>query len=41
ALVLTAIVIGLAVTALMLVYAVKMHNQKGSLNINNYEDLKW
>ena len=41
ALVLTAIVIGLAVTALMLVYAVQMHKQKSSLNIDDYGDLKW
>ncbi|MCF7912451.1 MAG: cation:proton antiporter subunit C [Candidatus Cloacimonetes bacterium] len=41
ALVLTAIVIGLAVTALMLVYAVQMHRQKGSLEISDYEELKW
>ncbi|MBC8385617.1 MAG: NADH-quinone oxidoreductase subunit K, partial [Candidatus Cloacimonetes bacterium] len=36
ALVLTAIVIGLAVTALMLVYAVQMYKQKKSLNIDDY-----
>lgn len=41
ALVLTAIVIGLAVTALMLVYVVRMHQQKGSLDISDYEELKW
>jgi multisubunit Na+/H+ antiporter MnhC subunit len=41
ALVLTAIVIGLAVTALMLVYAVQMHRHKGSLDISDYEELKW
>lgn len=41
ALVLTAIVIGLAVTALMLAYAVRMHKEKGSLNISNFKDLKW
>ena len=40
ALVLTAIVIGLAVTALMLVYAVQMYKQKKSLNIDDYIDLK-
>jgi len=39
ALVLTAIVIGLAVTALMLVYAVQMYKQKKSLNIDDYIDL--
>lgn len=41
ALVLTAIVIGLAVTALMLSYAVKMHQQKGSLMIDKNRELKW
>jgi len=41
ALVLTAIVIGLAVTALMLVYVVQMHRHKGSLDISDYEELKW
>lgn len=41
ALVLTAIVIGLAVTALMLVYAVKLYKQKHSLSIEDYKDLKW
>ncbi len=41
ALVLTAIVIGLAVTALMLVYAVKMYRRKQSLDITDYKELKW
>ena len=41
ALVLTAIVIGLAVTALMLVYAVQMYKVKKSLDINDFEELKW
>lgn len=41
ALVLTAIVIGLGVTALMLVYALKLYQDKKSLNINNFKDLKW
>ena len=41
ALVLTAIVIGLAVTALMLTYAIQMYKQRQSLNINDYEELKW
>ena len=36
ALVLTAIVIGLAVTALMLSYAVQMHRTSGSLSIDDY-----
>jgi multisubunit Na+/H+ antiporter MnhC subunit len=41
ALVLTAIVIGLGVTALMLAYAYKLYQTKGSLNITKYKDLKW
>jgi multicomponent Na+:H+ antiporter subunit C len=41
ALVLTAIVIGLGVTALMLVYALKMFKEKKSLDINSFKDLKW
>jgi len=41
ALVLTAIVIGLAVTALMLSYAIRMFKTKKSLNIDDYEELKW
>ena len=41
ALVLTAIVIGLAVTALMLVYAIQMYKHKKSLHINDFEELKW
>lgn len=41
ALVLTAIVIGLAVTAVMLSYAVKMFQQKGSLMIDKNKELKW
>lgn len=41
ALVLTAIVIGLAVTALMLVYAVNLFQYKQSLDINDFDDLKW
>ncbi len=41
ALVLTAIVIGLAVTALMLSYAVQMYKKKGSLSIDKFEELKW
>ncbi|HUX12056.1 MAG TPA: cation:proton antiporter subunit C [Spirochaetia bacterium] len=36
ALVLTAIVIGLAVTALMLSYAVQMHKTRGSLSIDDF-----
>ena len=41
ALVLTAIVIGLAVTALMLTYAIQMYKHKRSLDISDYEELKW
>jgi multisubunit Na+/H+ antiporter MnhC subunit len=41
ALVLTSIVIGLGVTALLLVYALKMHKEKQSLIINDYKDTKW
>lgn len=41
ALVLTSIVIGLGVTALMLVYAIKLYHDKKSLDINNFKDLKW
>lgn len=41
ALVLTAIVIGLGVTAFLLVYALKLAKNKKSLNINDFKDLKW
>lgn len=41
ALVLTAIVIGLGVTALMLAYVLKMHKENKSLEIQNFSDLKW
>jgi len=41
ALVLTAIVIGLAVTALMLAYAIRMYKTRGSLNIDDFEEQKW
>ena len=41
ALVLTAIVIGLAVTALMLTYAVRLYKTTGSLSIDDYKELKW
>lgn len=41
ALVLTAIVIGLGITALMLSYVLKMYQKKKSLEVNNYNDLKW
>ncbi len=41
ALVLTAIVIGVGVTALMLAYAYKLYQTKGTLNISKYRELKW
>lgn len=41
ALVLTAIVIGLGVTALMLAYALKMYQAKQSLDIRDFKELKW
>ncbi|HDR91063.1 MAG TPA: cation:proton antiporter [candidate division Zixibacteria bacterium] len=41
ALVLTAIVIGLAVTSLMLAYVVMLYKKRKSLSIDDYNDLKW
>jgi multisubunit Na+/H+ antiporter MnhC subunit len=41
ALVLTAIVIGLGVTAMMLTYAYKLYEEKGTLDISKHRDLKW
>jgi len=41
ALVLTAIVIGFGVTALMLAYAMKLFTAKKTLEINKFNDLKW
>jgi len=41
ALVLTAIVIGFGVTALMLAYAMKLFNAKKTLEITKFNDLKW
>ncbi len=41
ALVLTAIVIGLAVTALMLSFVVKVHGERNSLSIDAVKELKW
>ncbi|GAB1365449.1 NADH-quinone oxidoreductase subunit K [Candidatus Cloacimonadaceae bacterium] len=41
ALVLTAIVIGLAVTALLLSFTIRLFKVNGSLNIDDYEELKW
>lgn len=41
ALVLTAIVIGLGITALMLAFAMNMARRKRSLDIRSFGDLKW
>lgn len=41
ALVLTAIVIGLGITALMLAFALRMARRRRSLDIRHFEDLKW
>ncbi|MDA3832225.1 MAG: NADH-quinone oxidoreductase subunit K [Spirochaetales bacterium] len=41
ALVLTAIVIGIAVTALMLSYAVRLHNTYKTLSIDQIKEMKW
>ncbi|MBK9160245.1 MAG: cation:proton antiporter subunit C [Nitrosomonadales bacterium] len=41
ALVLTAIVIGVGVTALMLTYAYKLYERKGTLDIAQHTELKW
>ncbi len=41
ALVLTAIVIGLGITAFMLTYAVSLYEKKGTLDIDRFEELKW
>lgn len=41
ALVLTSIVIGVGVTAVMLTYAYKMYKYKNTLNINEYKDSRW
>jgi len=41
ALVLTAIVIGVGVTALMLAYAVKLYEKNNTLEINKFKSLKW
>jgi multicomponent Na+:H+ antiporter subunit C len=40
-LVLTAIVIGVGVTALMLAYSYKLYEKKGSLDIARFTELKW
>lgn len=41
ALVLTAIVIGVAVDALMLSYVIRLFAKKKSLDISDYRDMKW
>ncbi|MDZ4201110.1 MAG: cation:proton antiporter subunit C [Gallionella sp.] len=41
ALVLTAIVIGVGVTALMLAFAYKLYERKGTLDIAKFTELKW
>jgi len=41
ALVLTAIVIGVGITALMLTYALRMYTENKTLEINKYKSLKW
>jgi len=41
ALVLTAIVIGVAVNALLLSFVVSMYRKKKSLDISDYKELKW
>lgn len=41
ALVLTAIVIGLGVTALMLAYVYRLYMTKGTLDISKFTELKW
>ncbi len=41
ALVVTAIVIGLAVTAVMLAYAIRLYDSKKTLSIDAFTELKW
>ncbi len=41
ALVLTAIVIGLGITALMLAYALRLYQKKKTLDVKKFNDLKW
>lgn len=41
ALVLTSIVIGVGVTALMLAYAYRLYQTKGTLDISKFTELKW
>ena len=41
ALVVTAIVIGMAVTAVMLAFAIRLYDSKKTLSIDAFTDLKW
>jgi len=41
AMVLTAIVIGLGITALMLAYALRLYQKKNTLDVKKFIDLKW
>ncbi len=41
ALVLTAIVIGVAVNALMLTFVIQLYQKKQTLNVSDYRELKW
>jgi multicomponent Na+:H+ antiporter subunit C len=41
ALVLTAIVIGVGITALMLAYALRLYETRGTLDIASFRELKW
>jgi len=41
AMVLTAIVIGIGITALMLAYALRLYQKKKTLDIKKFNDLKW
>lgn len=41
AMVLTAIVIGLGITALMLAYALRLYQKKNTLDVKKFNDLKW
>jgi len=41
AMVLTAIVIGIGITALMLAYALRLYQKKKTLDIQKFNDLKW
>ena len=41
ALVLTAIVIGVGITALLLTYSLKLYRHNRSLEINHFNSLKW